>query len=56
MVVWRSDGGLMVQVCEWKSRWNRSDLEAPSATAVEVHPAQNVSHPAGVGAAEGFQL
>lgn len=32
------------QVREWKSRWNGADLEAPSATAVEVHLAQHVCH------------
>lgn len=32
------------QVCEWKSRWNSTDLEAPPAAAVEVHPAEHVCH------------
>lgn len=35
---------LLSQVCEWKSRWDSADLEAPSATAVEMHLAQHVSH------------
>lgn len=35
---------MVPQVCERKSRWNGSNLEAPSTTAVEVHLAQNVSH------------
>lgn len=35
---------LPCQVCEWKSRWNSTDLEAPPAAAVEVHPAEHVCH------------
>ena len=35
---------LLFQVCEWKSRWDSADLEAPSATAVEVHLTQHVCH------------
>lgn len=44
-VMW---GVVLSQVCEWESRWNRPDLEAPPAAAVEEPPAQHGRHSAGV--------